>query len=287
MEGEARRAGGDWLLPVVVPLALIVVILGADALEGPKTAYVGVLTAVPILAAVFGTPRQTAAVAVVTWLAALGFGLLASDGNVAAQRVRLGIIALAGVAAVMAARGRRTREDELALARREARTAGRLADLDPLTGMLNRRGMLAALDRPREEDWTLALLDVDLFKEVNDRFGHLAGDECLDVVARRLTRSLAEVDLVGRWGGDEFLIALPLPWPLAGPVLARVHRSASLDPVATTVGPVEVTVTIGATPWEPGESLDEALRRADLALYRGKAAGRDRVLLDPEPGLEA
>ena len=87
------RRGTQWLLGVVLPLALVVIILTADYLEGPKTAYVGVLAAVPMLSAVFARPLVTLAVGVITWLAALGFGLAASDGNVPAQRVRLVIIA--------------------------------------------------------------------------------------------------------------------------------------------------------------------------------------------------
>ena len=96
------RAAAVWL-GLVLPVLLIVVILGADVIESPKTAYVGVLAVVPMLAAVFAPPPMTAVVAVITWLSAFGFGQLASDGNVAAQQVRLVIIALAGLAAVGAA----------------------------------------------------------------------------------------------------------------------------------------------------------------------------------------
>jgi hypothetical protein len=129
-------------LSVIVPVLLIAVILGADLREGPKTAYVGVLTAVPFFAAIFGSPLMTAITAVITWISALGFGLIASDGNAPAQTVRLIIIAVAGVIAVGASYVRQRRDVQFQQAQRAAAEAQVLrvqAGQDELTGRCTRR----------------------------------------------------------------------------------------------------------------------------------------------------
>lgn len=290
-----------WTLPVVLPVVLIAVILGADALEGPKTAYVGVLAVIPMLSAVFGTPKQVAGVSVVAWLSALAFGLAASDGNVPAQRVRLVIIALSGIGAVLAARQRQRSEERLLVAERDAAFAEQMrrqADTDPLTGALNRRGLLRSLgldDDPgadpgagpdRNVPWTVAVLDLDDFKLVNDRFGHQVGDEFLRAVYRRLDRALAERDLVGRWGGDEFLLVLNVSVDRAEPVLRRVQDLLTRMPIETSSGPMPAEASVGAAGWVPGESFDAVLRRADHALYEGKGSGGGRLIIDvqqPDP----
>ena len=173
-----RRASptASWTLSLVVPVIFILLILGADYREGPKTAYVGVLTAVPFFAAVFGTPIMTAITAVITWLSAFSFGLLASDGNVPAQTVRLGIIAVAGVIAVIASYVRQRRELQFQQAQRAADEAEFLrlqASHDDLTGLLNR----TALHRQFPgECRAICFIDLDDFKQVNDNLGHRAGE---------------------------------------------------------------------------------------------------------------
>lgn len=288
MAASRARVDHGWLLPVVLPLLLVVLILVADALEGPKTAYVGVLTALPMLAAVFGTPRQVALVGGLTWLAALGFGYLASDGNVTAQRVRLGFIAVSAVIAVLAAAHRSRQEALLLEAEREhalVEQAQREASTDVLTGLLNRRGITAALEgAQRSGTWTLATLDCDEFKAVNDALGHLAGDEYLEALALRLTRALGPRDLVGRWGGDELLLALPLPPEEAEQVLRRVHEQVVREPVSTQAGTTALRITVGAAAWSCDEPFERALRRADEALYDGKAAGGACVVMQSPAG---
>jgi len=277
-----RGAVRGVLLPVVLPLALVVAILVADWLEGPKTAFVGVLTAIPFLAAVFATPRVTALVSLLTWLAALGFGFVASDGNVQAQRTRLIFIALAGVGAVLAARRRARQEVDLVAAERQRLQldqARRDASTDVLTGLLNRRGLTASLEALEHKgEWTLAIIDVDDFKAVNDAHGHAAGDEYLTALAVRLTRSLADGDHVGRWGGDEFLVALSLPPREAYSVLRRVHAQVTRDAVPSSAGPLRLKMTIGAAGWHPGQPFTRALREADAALFEGKRRGENEVV---------
>lgn len=300
-KGPEQVAARQWLLPVALPVLLVVLILVADALEGPKTAYVGVLAVVPMFSAVFGTVRQVAVVAVIAWLGGLGFGIVASDGNVPAQRVRLVIIALSGVAAVLAAQHRVREEERLRTAEREAALATQMreqADTDQLTGALNRRGALRALGvegtepdgmrvarPPRTAPWTVALVDLDGFKQVNDRHGHAAGDEFLRAVSRRLDRSVAESDVVGRWGGDEFILVLTVSPDRAEPVLRRVQDTITRLPIETSAGQVPAELSIGAAAWAVGEPFDDTVRRADHALYVGKEAGGGRLIIDAElPG---
>lgn len=271
----------SWLLGVIVPLLIIVVILVADALEGPKTAYVGVLAVVPMFAAVFGTPLSTGIVGLITWLSAFAFGHLASDGNVTAQTVRLIIIALVVVLAIFAAYLRMKQEQRLAEAERAAAEASQfrnLADTDLLTEIPNRRGALRAI---AERDWsgsrTIALFDVDNLKVVNDTHGHLAGDEYIRAVAGRLAGSISRTDVVARWGGDEFLVALDLPAPEAAGVLRRAHEAVTGRTISIAGNTFPASVSVGSAEWDAGQNLDDALSRADSALYQAKQAGRNRI----------
>ena len=275
-------ASRQLVLAVLVPTLLAAVILAADVVEGPKTAYVGVLTVVPMLAAVFGTPLQTALTGIIAWAGALLFGLLAADGQSPAQTVRLVIIALITVIAVFAARLRQARDEQLVRATREAAQARDLraiSETDELTGLLNRRGALERLAPERSSAWTIAIVDCDALKRVNDEMGHRAGDEYLQAIASRFASSVSSSDVLARWGGDEFIFAIALPMESASRVLDRAREAISRDVVATTAGAVPASVSMGACEWLPGQDLDLALQRADAALYRAKHEGGDRVIV--------
>jgi diguanylate cyclase (GGDEF)-like protein len=267
-------------LGVALPIVLIAVILGADAAEGPKTAYVGVLSVVPMLAAVFGTPLSTLAVGIVTWLAAFGFGQLASDGNVAAQRVRLIIIAIVTVAAVGAAYLRQRRERDLATALRAAAETDVLrhrAETDQLTGLYNRHAVTARVHENATAERTVAIVDCDYLKTVNDEHGHNAGDEYLRAIAGRLSGSISRDDLLARWGGDEFLIVQNLPLAAARSVLERMMAAVSSTPISAGDATIAATVSIGAAHWAAEMSFDQVLQQADHALLKAKAAGRNQI----------
>jgi diguanylate cyclase (GGDEF)-like protein len=265
---------------VVLPLALILIILVGDILEGPKTAFVGVLAVVPMLAAVFAGPAGTALVGGITWGSALVFGLIAEDGHSPAQYVRLTIIAVVSLLAVLASRARVRNEEASARAFRDAALAQQLrvqAHTDELTGLRNRRGIREWAGAETDAVITVAVVDCDGLKAVNDEHGHLAGDAYLRVIAERLTGALASDDAVARWGGDEFLVMVRLPQDRAVPVLERLRETIATHPVSLGGTLVAASVSIGASEWRPGEPLDLALKRADAALYDAKESGRNRV----------
>lgn len=275
------RAAQVWL-GVALPCVLIALILLADLSEGPKTAFVGVLAVVPMLAAVFGTPLMVLGVAGITWLSAFAFGTVASDGNAAAQTVRLVIIALAGLAAVGASSLRQRRERRLVDALNEAATAAamrRQAETDQLTGLLNRHGVTRALDGlAPDASRTVAVIDCDGLKQVNDTFGHAAGDEYLVAIAGRLAGGLSKSDLIARWGGDEFIVVQPLTVDAALPVLTRMQTAIHSSPIHVNDQALSSSVSVGVAHWTSDMTFDEALRRSDAALYEAKASGRNQIV---------
>ena len=272
----------QWVLSIVLPIVLIAVILAADVIEGPKTAYVGVLSAIPLLSAVFGTPRATAFISVVAWSSAYTFGRLASDGNARSQTVRLVIIAIFSVIAVLAAVVRTRREAQLALAMTQAAQAEVMhqqATSDPLTGLLNRRGVVEKLEYHDVPKSTVAVIDVDRFKMINDRYGHIVGDEVIQAISARISGGISRNDVVGRWGGDEFVVVLELSIDKGTAVIERVFNQVSAEPLSTTVGEIPVGISVGISEWIDGEPLDKVLARADAALYSAKDSGRNQFVV--------
>ena len=166
----------------------------------------------------------------------------------------------------------------------------RLATVDGLTGVVNRRHWMATaeahlrLAERHGHALTVAMLDIDHFKRINDTHGHAVGDAALVHFARALQGAVRQPDLVGRYGGEEFCLLLPQSDTGAAQAIDRRLR----DAVARDVGPAlgfPVTFTTGVAPWRPGASLAGLLAGAAAALYRGKAAGRDRLeVAEPAPG---
>ena len=164
-----------------------------------------------------------------------------------------------------------------------------LAALDPLTGVANRRSLIAALDRDvaraqrMREPMALMMVDIDHFKDVNDRYGHPAGDRVLCSVVNVLRQRVRAQDLVGRYGGEEFMVLLPDTGLVGAEQLARALCKAveeSRCPADGVPGPgIAVTVSIGVFGGrlESGDSWDMLIAAADRALYQAKNNGRNRV----------
>ena len=164
-----------------------------------------------------------------------------------------------------------------------------LAALDPLTGVANRRSLIAALDRDvaraqrMREPMALMMVDIDHFKDVNDRYGHPAGDRVLCSVVNVLRQRVRAQDLVGRYGGEEFMVLLPDTGLVGAEQLAHALCKAveeSRCPADGVPGPgIAVTVSIGVFGGrlESGDSWDMLIAAADRALYQAKNNGRNRV----------
>jgi diguanylate cyclase (GGDEF)-like protein len=158
----------------------------------------------------------------------------------------------------------------------------RLATIDELTGVLNRRGLESALEDFEAESAgvALVLLDIDHFKHINDRWGHPVGDEVLRRMAAIVSANLRTSDVIGRWGGEEFLVACQGRHADDAVRLAEKLRDAVQHGNFDTKGRFGITASFGVALAPPGASTHRAFKRADAALYRAKAAGRNRVELD-------
>ncbi|MFK7888600.1 MAG: diguanylate cyclase [Gammaproteobacteria bacterium] len=159
-----------------------------------------------------------------------------------------------------------------------------LAETDPLTGLLNRRSMsafLQSLEGERRDGCTVCVLDLDDFKQVNDRFGHEIGDQLLIRVADSMKRSLRATDRVARWGGEEFLTVLT--GRSRDDAVMIAHRLCQ-QIQAITLEPepgqrVTASASIGLAHFEPAVDANEVVRRADKAMYSAKALGKNQTVV--------
>jgi diguanylate cyclase (GGDEF)-like protein len=169
----------------------------------------------------------------------------------------------------------------------------RLSRHDPLTGLLNRRAMGEQLDQEEQRVRRLAglgpgkgapqmsvvMIDVDHFKQLNDSYGHAAGDRALLQLATLMSSHLRDIDHLARWGGEEFLALLPATSGGEALMLAQrlCERVRNLS-LTSDAGPIALTVSMGVADWAgPQDSVSAMLKRADDALYAAKHGGRDRV----------
>lgn len=182
---------------------------------------------------------------------------------------------------------------------REQEVAGRLKSLaervahmeqkaliDPLTGLPNRAAWTERLEHEIAQ-WqqhgntlSLAMLDLDHFKRINDNYGHLAGDKVLKIIATVLRKRMRGNDFIARFGGEEFVLLLPATPPAVGAKpLENLRASIEACPFHFKGERVTITISMGLAAFRPGEHSDLVLKRADQALYRAKNAGRNRVEL--------
>jgi len=170
-----------------------------------------------------------------------------------------------------------------------------MAQIDGLSGIYNRRAFTetatALLHRSQQASlpMTLALIDVDHFKQINDRHGHDAGDQVIRAVSELLRRAVRSGDLVGRLGGDEFVILVQLPGEAATQMLDRTREAIEAQPIPTgedSAVHVSLSVGVAATTGSGGYDLSSLLSSADAALYVAKDRGRAQVVnLEPSPSM--
>jgi diguanylate cyclase (GGDEF)-like protein len=161
----------------------------------------------------------------------------------------------------------------------------RQATLDPLTGLFNRRALFRQLKtelaRAKRQDQRLSVLlfDLDHFKHINDVYGHPVGDEVLRHVASLLRQQVREEDIIGRYGGEEFIIiALDSDANAATVMAERIRHAVHQSPLPMASGELPLSTSVGVTQWEPDEDEENLMARVDCALYEAKDSGRDRVV---------
>ncbi|MEO8215270.1 MAG: GGDEF domain-containing protein, partial [Myxococcales bacterium] len=264
-----------WLV-FVLTLVAIAAIGWVDVLTGPEFGM-SLFLAVPVfIAADRAGPRfgaMAAAAGVGAWVAA---SVMAAPVLPRMSLIAWNASVRAGLFAALVA---------LSHMRQRLRIEQASASTDALTGIANRRALNEVFARERsrvlrsKRPLTLAYLDCDNFKAINDRFGHATGNDLLRTVASVLASSVRSVDLVARIGGDEFAILLvEAEARPAREILERI-RMALRSAVAKRGWPV--TFSIGAvTTAEPPDTCDEALQQSDLLMYRAKRNGKDRLVHD-------
>lgn len=159
-----------------------------------------------------------------------------------------------------------------------------IAHTDTLTGLPNRRQLYNELNymiasvQHHERPFCVCLLDLDYFKQINDHHGHMVGDQVLRAVAQTLRENLRTTDHLARWGGEEYAILLPNTTPRHGVDVVERARAAVKSVVVS--GVAHITASFGLTAYQPGDSSETLLHRADEYLYAAKRGGRDRVVSD-------
>jgi diguanylate cyclase (GGDEF)-like protein len=163
-----------------------------------------------------------------------------------------------------------------------------MATIDKLTGLLNRNAFTMLMEKLRADHkrdprpMCFLLADIDFFKQTNDRHGHMAGDEVLAAVAQRLLDGLRESDLVVRWGGEELLMLLrQCDLTEAQRIAENLRQRIGDAPFEANGTSIPVTISIGVAEYRAGESTEQAVNRADAALYQAKNDGRNRVRVAP------
>ena len=263
----------------VLPLVALLLIFGVFTLTPRQVLLIGALTIVCLGSVVAG-------------MVVLMPGEY--DGRAALLKFTMCALILPAISAVayyVASIRRRMIQQKLEL-RQALAMLQEVAIRDDMTGLVNRRHMLQLLDQQRErqartgEGFCLALIDLDHFKHINDRYGHHVGDEVLKDFALAAVSVLRQTDVLARWGGEEFLLMLPSADPQMELALQAIDRIRAQLAALPTLPDQPITFSAGITCHPDGESLRETLERADRALYQAKAAGRAcSVVLEEQDSL--
>lgn len=168
----------------------------------------------------------------------------------------------------------------------EMRRLAHVTTMDPLTSVMNRRGLDVTLPEQSlsaascEMPISVVMVDLDRFKSVNDRYGHVVGDQVLKEVAQVLAGTLGAGDAVVRYGGEEFLVILPgVHLDAAGRVAEQIRRTLQTSSFDFRAVQVPVTASLGVAERRPDESRADLIRRADLAMFEAKRRGRNKVVV--------
>jgi diguanylate cyclase (GGDEF)-like protein len=193
----------------------------------------------------------------------------------------------------MVARLRQGREELAAInktLRKKNKELHELSITDSLTGLYNRKHLMETLDnevarsKRHKHDFAVLVVDIDDFKEYNDTYGHLAGDDVLSRLAKVFKESVRSCDYVARYGGEEFILVLPEIGPQDGVKAAeRIRKKVVKEKFAVDGKPIQVTVSVGVASYpKDGDESQAIIRHADAALYKAKESGRNQVVLAGE-----
>jgi diguanylate cyclase (GGDEF)-like protein len=176
---------------------------------------------------------------------------------------------------------------QVEISRKQTDLYRELAATDFLTGLVNMRSFLEiaekTLQKAKNEKGQLAMimLDIDYFKEVNDHYGHTAGDQALAIVAGKIKKSLRQGDIAGRYGGDEFIILVPgISCENCAKLAERIRRAVAQEPIQIEATSISVTISVGLVCFDPDQeiSLNDLINCADQAMYLAKQQGRNCVV---------
>jgi diguanylate cyclase len=169
------------------------------------------------------------------------------------------------------------------------------ATTDALTGVYNRGELMTRGEEEaarvlrhgpdgRKGELCLIMLDIDHFKRINNTFGHQAGDAVLEQLAGRIKQGLRLYDILGRYGGEEFMLMLPTAdLQVSERIAERIRSSVEAKPFSYNGSEIRVTISLGVATFAPNFILDETISRADKALFRAKKGGRNRVETETSP----
>ncbi|HEY0821183.1 MAG TPA: GGDEF domain-containing protein [Rhizobacter sp.] len=301
--GIRKRWGprGDRSLGITQLLVGIGFMWWSYAIAGPVAAATVIIVASHIVYAMFSMPPRQVWQLVALSLSGLALTMTLShlaqparyapgEQFVSFLYITLVVVLIARLAALVARmnEGLRTQSRELASALERVR---QLATRDELTQVHNRRHIteLLVIERNQHErtghTLCVALLDIDHFKAVNDKLGHQAGDEVLRRFAMATQQALRASDLLGRWGGEEFIVVFPdTSLDEAAVALQRVRERLTKTDFSHGGVALRVTFSAGLVNLQAGEQVEHAVERADQAMYRAKTHGRDCVMTDLPPG---